>query len=932
MTRDQLASKLIAARSAHQRRRLLEQNAAAADERLAQIIKNICYDAWTSTPVIAQKAAHAAAALAEFSSDPAIKPYESWLSGIADITRGRLETSIISLERSSSEFAAIGREHESAQPQVARLMALAMTGRYDEAITAGKTALKIFNKFGDQLAAGKIEMNLSNIVSRRGRHRDAERFCLSAHRRFAQLGEHSWQAMAENGLANTYAELNDFRTAEKYYSTALRTAREAAMAVTEAEIEASMGNLALFRGKYGDALTLLETSRRRYAELGMPHQIAIAELEIAEIYLELNLASDAFDLYESLAPQLRRLKLRGEEARARANFGRAAAVLGKTDAARRELRTAERLYKAERNMPGIASVLLSRAKLELSLGQFKKAIAAAGAAADIFNESENIRGNLSASLIAGEAAAGSGDGENARQILDQALTEAAKFEQIEVQRSALNLLGVIARQNGNNSEAEKLFKNSIALVEDARTPLPSEEFRMSFLADKLGAYENLANLYLQNKNTREGFEIVERSRSRSLLDSITGSGTNRGQAPENLRTALSTLREELNWFYSRLDRAGDDESKKLAAEAQLREKKIAAIMRQIGSTATTRSETGTGAFDLPQLQTALGEKRAFVEFVKFDGVFSAFVITDDSIEYVPAIAAETTVAEILESLHFQFGAMRYGPTAGAKFHDQLKRRADSHLEKLYDLLLRPLELYIGDRDIIVSPAGNLYYVPFHALKAGCCYVIESREIVYSPGASIWQAMNARPERKLNNSLLVGYADETIPMVEHEIEELGDVVKQPKILSGGEATFAAFTRSAPDFDLLHIACHGRFRPDNPLFSSLHLADGWVTVRDITTANLRAELVTLSACETGLSKVFAGDEILGLARGFLSAGAGALVLSLWAVNDRAALSLMKNFYEELQRGQTIAASLRTAQLNFIDRGEHPYFWSPFLHIGT
>ena len=72
----------------------------------------------------------------------------------------------------------------------------------------------------------------------------------------------------------------------------------------------------------------------------------------------------------------------------------------------------------------------------------------------------------------------------------------------------------------------------------------------------------------------------------------------------------------------------------------------------------------------------------------------------------------------------------------------------------------------------------------------------------------------------------------------------------------------------------------FGPDNPMYSSLHLADGWVTVRDVTETKIDAELVTLSACETGLSKIHAGDEILGLARGFLSAGAKRLVLSLWA----------------------------------------------------
>ena len=124
---------------------------------------------------------------------------------------------------------------------------------------------------------------------------------------------------------------------------------------------------------------------------------------------------------------------------------------------------------------------------------------------------------------------------------------------------------------------------------------------------------------------------------------------------------------------------------------------------------------------------------------------------------------------------------------------------------------------------------------------------------------------------------------------------------------------------------------KFRAENPMFSSLHLADGWVTVRDICSQKLRARLVTLSACETGLNKIFAGEEILGLARGFLTAGADTIVVSLWAVNDAAAGHLMRDFYCNLQRGESISASLRKAQMAFVERGEHPFFWSPFVLIG-
>jgi len=258
-------------------------------------------------------------------------------------------------------------------------------------------------------------------------------------------------------------------------------------------------------------------------------------------------------------------------------------------------------------------------------------------------------------------------------------------------------------------------------------------------------------------------------------------------------------------------------------------------------------------------------------------------------------------------------------------------RTDSYLQKLYEELLKRIMLLVGDKDLVIIPAGVLNYVPFHGLFDGEHYVIESREIIYAPSAAVWKKLNSRRPRPVTNALLMAYADERIPLADSEVALLSKMLPNAVRFAGKQATFDSFQKYSPHFDLIHLACHGQFQADNPMFSSLHLADGWVTVRDVCARRLNAQLVTLSACETGLNKISAGDEILGLARGFLSAGARSLLLSLWTVNDAATTRLMTDFYANLQRGETIAASLRVAQTNLIKRGEHPYFWSPFLVIG-
>ncbi|HEX8736318.1 MAG TPA: CHAT domain-containing protein, partial [Pyrinomonadaceae bacterium] len=897
-------------------------------------LKEICYAAWTTEPVKAQKAALGLKTLVKINPREEISALSYWVSGIAELTRGRLESAVKNLDRAAELFFQIGREHDAAQTQVSKLIALAMLGRYDEAIATSKKTLKIFEKYGDELAAGKIEMNLSNIVSRREQHREAEKYCLSARKRFLKTGEKTWLTMAENGLANTYTELNDFQKAEKFYASALENARESKMLVTEAEIEASRGNLALFRGRFNEALKSLELSRQTYETLEMPHQTAIAELEIADIYLELNLAKEAFSIYEKITEELRKLKLQGEEARARANFGRAAVVLNETRAARRQLKKSAQLYHREKNKVGAAVVKLTEANLELEQENFKKALGLADEAANLLAASENLRHRLMTKWIQAEASANLNDFKKAETLLNEVFADATKAQQPQLVHLALNSLGKLFRQKGELRAAEKFFKKAIKLIETLRSPLPAEEFRMAFLANKLAPFENLARIYLAENKIKDAFLMIEKARSRSLAESIANGNLqlSKNNASTKLTKKLETLREELNWFYSRLSRAENAETANLQREAQKREKQIADVLRQIESTGENADAKGE-SFNFAALQKQIGGEKALIEFVSFDNCFSAFVVTNKKIHFVKDLVKETQVFAFLEGLQFQFGALRYGAKSLGKFVDELKKRADFYLAKLYACLVKPLEKFLDGRDLTIVPVGVLHYVPFHALRRARDekYLVETRKISYAPSATVWQFLEKKPARKIKNALLIGFADEKIPLVTREIETLGKIFPKAKTFSGKAATFGAYTRNAPQFDALHLACHGQFRPENPLFSSLHLADGWITVRDICAQRLNAELVTLSACETGLNEIFAGDEILGLARGFLTAGARSLVLSLWTVNDEATTALMHEFYTQLAAGKETSKALQIAQCSFIRQNAHPYFWSPFALIG-
>jgi tetratricopeptide (TPR) repeat protein len=926
MPQRRLAERLASAESNRERRRLAANISLATAIAVGRELRAICYETWTSEPLTARSTSTALEALFKQFPNDEIRANAFWVAGIAAITRGRFERAADDLDSAARIFRRLGSRSEAANTQIAKLIALALRGRYDDALRVGRAALRSLAELGDELAAGKIEMNLSNIVSRRDKHRDAERFCLSALSRFEGIGDATWETMALNGLANTYSELNDFLRAERFYERALAKAQTGQMLKTEAEIEASMGKLAQFRGRFSDALRLLETSRGKYDKLRMPHESAIAELEMAEIYLELNLTGEAAAIFDRTAKRLRKLGLTAEEARAATGLGRAAFRQNEPKRARAALKRAAGLFVRDKNYAGAAAVFLAAAEVELARRDHRPALELIAKAEIALAKSENVRQTLSAKWLRAEAYRKAGRNRAATKLLTNVLAAALESEQSSLAQVCLNSLGSLAIVKGDSKTAEHHFERAIELIEKARAPLPGEEFRMSFLADKLAPYENLAKVQIESGDYRTAFETVERAKARTLSETI-GDGRKRTR-PAKFENEHQQIREELNWFYNRLKRADAAESAKLEINVRRLEKQLAELERKRSSLNAPGSNRSS-EFSLAPLQKWLGKTKALIEFVNFGSTFSAFVVGDHSVEFVPEIAGESEILELLGALQFQFGALRYGGSALGPFTGQLKTRADHYLELLGERLFAPLAGLVGERDIIVVPTGALNYVPFHALRRGR-YLLEDREVSFAPSAAVAMRLANKKPRALGNALLVGYADERIPLVNDEIARLAESIPGSETLTGEDATFANYQRRSGDFDALHLACHGQFRPDNPLFSSLHLADGFVTVRDICAQRLKARVVTLSACETGLSKIFAGDEILGLARGFLAAGAQSLVLSLWTVNDTATARLMIDFYDELQRGASVSASLRKAQMAFVDRGEHPYFWSPFMTI--
>jgi len=915
-----LARKLTES-DAKERAVLLKKHEKLCNVELASKLQEICYEIWTSEPLKVSIIAETLGEISRHTKNPEIEAYAQWTAAIENLLNGRLENCLSALDESERLFKENSKFHAAATTQISKLYALALLGRYDQAVECGRRARQVFLAEKDAYSVGKIEQNIGNLYLRRDFYAEAEPYFKSARRFFSRIGDASHAAMLDNNLAFIKAAQNRFREAEKIYERGLKRAEKHDLTAIQADIEANLSNLHLFRGKYDLALKFLERARQKFERLAMPHQMATAELEIADIYLELNLLPEAIGFYEKTEAGFAALGMQAELARSFRNHAKALFELGETESSAALLEKAEKLFAAEGNLIAAAAAKLVKAQILFSENEFGAAETESQNAMNAFSEGGNLRQKLFANWLLGEVKAARGETEKARVIFEETLALSAQQSR-QIEFLCLVSLGKLASD-------EKLFLKAVEIAENSRTELAAEDFRAAFLSDKILPYNELVKIKIRRKDFVEAFLWHERSRARALRETLNGAANN----PIHNEN-LETLREELNWYYSRLNRQNRHglEARKEAADlrkhAEKLEKEYAEQMRrsQVGGNPKNKNAKD---FDLSELQKSL-TNAALIEFAMIDGKVTAFVVTSENLEVFAHYADEKTLnAEITQFL-FQIKTARLQKTLSPENQRIAFERLLRHARKIYDALLRPLEKFINERVIFV-PAGFLHYLPFQALHDGEKFLVERTEISFAPSAAVLLDCLQQKFAAPQNALLAGVADKLTPLVETEIETLGGIFPHSVRLLDKKATLKNLRQNLGRADLLHLACHGAFRPDNPAFSSLALDGENLTVTDARNLDLKNKFVALSACETGLSKIVPGEEIIGLARGFLAAGAVSMLLSLWTVNDRSTLELMQIFYRAMLDGKNPAAALQTAQIALLEKNPHPFFWSPFVLIG-
>jgi CHAT domain-containing protein/tetratricopeptide (TPR) repeat protein len=501
------------------------------------------------------------------------------------------------------------------------------------------------------------------------------------------------------------------------------------------------------------------------------------------------------------------------------------------------------------------------------------------------------------------------------------------------------LLGKIAEQLGTPRRAIRHYQVATGIMERIQRSLVLTS-RPDFLADKQESVQALVRLNLELGQIEAAFAALERAKAQvwlgylSQLDHLRWLRDDPQTQP--LIDELSRLREEHHWYY----RAAHDPvfreqqhvviaSEEAAQEASIRERRLRALTEQLYLHSSAEDLAAAAVVPLSDIQARLADRAALVAYYSDGSRLWAFLLDSQRLDVWALPQPVPAVETLLEKWQLNINrALRAAPNSDEG--RMLDDHARSLSRRLYEALILPFAARLhGCERLVVVPYGALHYLPFQLLHDGQGYLIERAEVVVLPAASLITAPSPRQQR---HALALAYSwDGRLP---HSLDEARRVAERfgGRLYSEAEASRSVL--SAPPCQVLHISAHGQHRMDQPDFSFIQLADGPLYTDDLFQHDLRYELVTLSACETGRSQAAAGDELIGLGRGFLFAGAGALIASLWRVDEALTLELMDELYRRLDTGVSKAAALRAAQLALMRAypGLHPAFWGAFELIGS
>ncbi|HEU4324872.1 MAG TPA: CHAT domain-containing protein [Roseiflexaceae bacterium] len=869
-----------------------------------------------------------------------------WASGNALYPLARFREALERYRRAQAIYAQQDAPLEVARLQINQVAVLHELAAYGEAAALAEQARATCAAIGPP--AWRFQATLELNCGLGAEHAGDLPVALAAYGRgaelFGALGALVERAYLDLNRTHVLVQMDRFVEAEQLGRAARAVLAEHSLTQEVARADLNLGILAYRRGQHQAALAALEQAADGFAVLRDPARAAVVSLYRSFVYRDLNLLEETVVMAGQALRSFRRLGWQTQQALALINQGVAHQRLGQYDRAARRLDQARRLLGREGAALRVLEIDIRRARLALEAGAVERAGRIARRAEHGLDPA--VWPGLAAELqlVLARCALRGGLPGVALERSATALTLAGQFQLRDLAVQAQHAHGQALEETGAPEAALRSYEQAVAGLEELRATLELDELRLTLADDKQPIYADAIRLRQRDGQPAAVLQLLNQA-CRAPLAAGAPQQTAGDADHQALHVRLHLLREEWHWHQSKLDTWGDPalpqgSGRETAAEAEQRrrlrslELEIADLLRRLR---VRRDERAPVVFDQTHvpadpaqfaaaLVRALPVGAALVHYYLAGGQVQVALVDAGGVELFSNLAPADSIGRLLRAWRFQIAHAH----AAA---DLRVAQPQTHLRRLYDLLAAPLERRLAGverLDLVVPPEWN--DLPFAALFDGRQHLAERFCLTYlsAPEALLAHHQDPSPD---GTALIVGYSDGgRLPQTLDEARRVAALLPRERpttLLLEGDATLERFREASQSSRLIHLATHGVFRPDNPLFSWVRLADSRLTVADLYALTLPGRpLVVLSACETGRGQP-RGGGLLGIGRALLVAGADGLVLSQWRVADSATAQLMDDLYQGLADADA-AMALSQAQRRAVARGVAAAHWSGFLLI--
>jgi CHAT domain-containing protein len=750
--------------------------------------------------------------------------------------------------------------------------------KYEDAIDRHKQALKLYLQLTDRSSEGKTYRYLGDVYSRLGKYQiaiDYHQQSLLILRGLSNLNGES-NALSELGFLAQL--LGKFPEATKYYQQALEIYRQLNNFSGQGNTYNDLGNVAQALGKYQDANTYFRQALQIYRQQNKIGEQSSTLIGLGNVAARLNKDSEAIDYFQQALQIARQQKYQIVESAALNNLGNMSRKLGQYSEAIDYYQQALQISRTLGNKANEGSNLANIGIVEYRRRRLPAATNYLQQASDI---TDSLRLDLSAT------------------------DKVALFETQLYYYKFLTAARILNRDP----------EGSLISTERGRARIFTE-----LLSKRLS---NSSNIPQQSILTFEQIQAQARSRqativSYSILQDYDVEATNPKPYDNPYKLLIHVI----------------DATGKLTVRESLLPKGLdlgGLVFENRSQLTQSRGDSrGIAIQDLkPGMQVRLKNDSPTTrrKIISIDP--QQQLVTLQALSKEPSAAND--VVKISEVAGLAASAKR------------------SNLRQLHQLLIEPIADLLPSNSlapVIFIPDGALYEVPFAALEDNRGrYLIDLHTISIAPSLAVLAQTSALKQQNIatnSPSLVIGNPDFSkqqkyyapLPDSENEARNVAGLFPA-RLLLGKTATETSVKQWLPQARIAHFATHGFGDGDNGLDSAIVLApdgrnNGILTAGKVLDLNLHADLVVLSACNTGRGKI-TGDGVIGLSRSFISAGAASVIVSLWSVDDKATSVLMTDFYRQWRSGKSKAQALRQAMLNTKAKYPDPYYWSSMSLYG-